>query len=134
MDFDTTRNLFIEGDNLEALKLLQETYLGKVKMIYIDPRTTRGMISFTMTISAEDTRIPILTAPIKLMNKAISLVANTEANGRFHSDWLVHDVSAASSRTESSIDDGVIFISIDDGEAANLAYNYATKFSENKIL
>ena len=87
VDFDTTRNLFIEGDNLDALKLLQETYLGKVKMIYIDPPYNTGNDFIYDDDFAEDS-----DAFLKRSNQKDEggnrLVANTDANGKFHSDWL----------------------------------------------
>jgi len=87
VEFDTTKNLFIEGDNLEALKLLQETYLGKVKMIYIDPPYNTGNDFIYEDDFAENTD-EFLKRSNQKDEEGNRLVANTEANGRFHSDWL----------------------------------------------
>lgn len=119
VDFDTTQNLFIEGDNLDALKLLQETYLNKVKMIYIDPPYNTGNDFIYKDDFAEDTEAYFERSNQKdeIGNR---MVANTEVNGRFHSDWL----SMIYPRLKLSLnllrDDGVIFISIDDNEINNL--------------
>src|SRR5690554_2883828 len=87
VDFDTTKNLFIEGDNLDALKLLQETYLGKVKMIYIDPPYNTGNDFIYEDDFAEDTE-EYLRRSNQVDEEGNRLAANTAANGRFHSDWL----------------------------------------------
>ena len=100
VDFDNTENLYIEGDNLDVLKLLQETYLGKVKMIYIDP--------------------PYLDRSGQFDEEGNRLVLNTESNGRFHTDWLNMIYPRLRLAKDLLTDDGVIFISIDDNEAANL--------------
>src|SRR5258708_2198213 len=86
-NFDTTKNLFIEGDNLDALKLLQETYLGKVKMIYIDPPYNTGEDFIYEDDFVEDSR-SYLRRSNQEDQAGNRLVANTEANGRFHSDWM----------------------------------------------
>lgn len=119
VDFDTTKNLFIEGDNLEALKLLQETYLGKVKMIYIDPPYNTGrdfVYNDDFSESAED----FLKRSNQKDNQGNKLVANTEANGRFHSSWLTMIYPRMKLARNLLSEDGVIFISIDDGEVHNL--------------
>jgi adenine-specific DNA-methyltransferase len=87
VDFDTTKNLFIEGDNLDALKLLQETYLNKVKMIYIDPPYNTGNDFIYDDDFAEDTDSYFERSKQKDVDGG-QLVANVETNGRFHSDWL----------------------------------------------
>ena len=87
VDFDTTKNLFIEGDNLDALKLLQETYLGKIKMIYIDPPYNRGDDLIYQDDFAKNADEYFLRSNQK-DEKGNRLVANTESNGRFHSAWL----------------------------------------------
>ncbi len=119
VNFDTTRNLFIEGDNLDALKLLQETYLGKVKMIYIDPPYNTGNDFIYEDDFAEDS-----DAFLKRSNQKDEggnrLVANTDANGKFHSDWLSLIYSRLKLSKNMLSDDGVIFISIDDNEQASL--------------
>lgn len=119
VDFDTTQNLFIEGDNLEALKLLQETYLGKVKMIYIDPPYNTGNDFIYEDDFAENTD-DFLKRSNQKDAEGNRLVANTEANGRFHSDWLSMMYSRLKLARNLLRDDGVIFVSIDDGEQSNL--------------
>lgn len=119
VDFDTTKNLFIEGDNLEALKLLQETYLGKVKMIYIDPPYNTGNDFIYEDDFAENAE-EFLKRSNQKDEKGNRLVANTEANGRFHSDWLSMIYSRLKLAKNLLSDDGVIFISIDDNEVSNL--------------
>lgn len=86
VDFDTTQNLFIEGDNLDALKLLQESYLGKVKLIYIDPPYNTGSDFIYEDDFAEDYREYL--ARSNQTGDDGKLIANTDSNGRFHSDWL----------------------------------------------
>jgi len=119
VDFDTTKNLFIEGDNLDALKLLQETYLGKVKMIYIDPPYNTGndfIYEDDFAEGAED----YLRRSNQKDEEGNRLVANTAANGRFHSDWLAMMYSRIRLANRLLTDDGVLFVSIDDNEAHNL--------------
>ena len=119
VDFDTTRNLFIEGDNLDALKLLQETYLNKVKLIYIDPPYNTGNDFIYGDDFAENTE-----AYFKRSNQKDEignrLMANTESNGRFHSDWLSMIYSRLKLARNLLRDDGAVFISCDDGEISNL--------------
>lgn len=119
VNFDTTENLFIEGDNLEALKLLQESYLGQVKMIYIDPPYNTGNDFIYEDNFAEDTA-SFLERSEQLDEEGNRLVTNTESNGRFHSDWLTMMYSRLKLARNLLKDDGVIFISIDDNEQANL--------------
>ena len=119
VDFDTTGNLFIEGDNLEALKLLQESYLGKVKMIYIDPPYNTGSDFIYNDDFAEDTA-EFFARSGQVDGDGNRLVANTESNGRFHSDWLSMMYSRLKLARNLLSDDGVIFISIDDNEVDNL--------------
>lgn len=119
VDFDTTKNLFIEGDNLDALKLLQETYLGKVKMIYIDPPYNTGN-----DFIYEDDFVEGSEEYLKRSNqkdeKGNRLVANTSANGRFHSDWLSLIYPRIRLAKRLLAEDGFIFASIDDIEIDNL--------------
>lgn len=119
VDFDTTKNLFIEGDNLDALKLLQETYLGKVKMIYIDPPYNTGNDFIYEDDFAENTE-EFLKRSNQRDEEGNRLVANTEANGRFHSDWLSMMYPRLKLARNLLREDGVIFVSVDDGEAHNL--------------
>ena len=119
VNFDTTENLFIEGDNLDALKLLQENYLGKVKMIYIDPPYNTGNDFIYNDDFAENTE-EFLIRSNQIDEDGNRLIANTESNGRFHSDWLSMMYSRLRLARNLLTDDGVIFISIDDNEQANL--------------
>jgi len=119
VDFDITQNLFIEGDNLDALKLLQETYLGKIKMIYIDPPYNTGNDFIYADNFAESTDEYLLESGQK-DDQGNRLVANTESNGRFHSDWLSMMYPRLKLARNLLKDDGVIFISIDETELANL--------------
>jgi len=118
VDFDSTENLFIEGDNLDALKLLQETYLGKVKMIYIDPPYNTGNDFVYNDKFAETTREYLERS--NQVGEDGKLVANTEANGRYHSDWLSMMYPRLKLARNLLRDDGTVFISIDDNEVASL--------------
>jgi adenine-specific DNA-methyltransferase len=117
--FDTTQNLFIEGDNLEALKLLQETYLGKVKLIYIDPPYNTGR-DFVYDDDFAENSSEFLQRSNQKDNSGNRLIANTNSNGRFHSSWLSMIRARLQLARNLLRDDGVIFISIDDNEQANL--------------
>jgi adenine-specific DNA-methyltransferase len=116
VDFDTTRNLFIEGDNLDALKLLQETYLNQVKLIYIDPPYNTGR-DFIYDDDFSQRKDDYLARSNQEDTEGNRLVANTEANGRFHSDWLSMRYARIKLARNLLSEDGVIFISIDSGEA-----------------
>ncbi|OGQ86361.1 MAG: hypothetical protein A2512_05315 [Deltaproteobacteria bacterium RIFOXYD12_FULL_56_24] len=119
VDFATTRNLFIEGDNLEVLKLLQETYLGKVKLIYIDPPYNTGNDFIYEDDFSEDTET-FLRRSNQKDETGNRLVANTEANGRFHSDWLTMIYPRLKLARNLLREDGAIFVSIGEVEVANL--------------
>jgi adenine-specific DNA-methyltransferase len=119
VDFDTTRNLFIEGDNLDALKLLQETYLNKVKMIYIDPPYNTGG-DLVYEDDYADTTADFLLRSQQVDDLGQRLVANTDSNGRFHSDWLTMIYPRLKLARTLLRDDGFLFVSIDDIEAARL--------------
>ena len=119
VDFDTTQNLYIEGDNLDVLKLLQETYLGKIKMIYIDPPYNTGNVFVYNDDFAEDAE-KYLSNSGQFDVQGNQLVQNTENNGRFHTDWLNMIYSRIKLARDLLADDGVIFISIDDNEVENL--------------
>uniref|UniRef100_UPI00260F9D35 site-specific DNA-methyltransferase n=1 Tax=uncultured Acinetobacter sp. TaxID=165433 RepID=UPI00260F9D35 len=119
VNFDKTENLFIEGDNLEALKLLQENYLGKVKMIYIDPPYNTGNDFIYEDDFAESTNV-FFERSNQVDEEGNRLIANTESNGRFHSDWLSMIYSRIKLAKNLLGEDGVIFISINDVEQANL--------------
>lgn len=119
VNWDTTENLYIEGDNLEALKLLQESYLGKVKMIYIDPPYNTGndfIYRDDFAVSADD----YAEESGQLDEDGNRLFKNTDSNGRFHSDWCSMIYSRLMLARNLLSDDGVIFISIDDNEYDNL--------------
>jgi len=119
VDFDATKNLFIEGDNLDALKLLQETYLGKVKLIYIDPPYNTGN-DFIYEDDFSSDAASYLMKSNQVNESGDRLVANTEGNGRFHSDWLSMIYSRLRLARNLLADNGVLFVSIDDREAGNL--------------
>lgn len=119
VDFDTTKNLFIEGDNLDALKLLQETYLGKVKMIYIDPPYNTGR-DFVYDDDFADDAESFLIKSLQASPTGEKLVSNPESNGRFHSDWLSMMYARVRLAKKLLDDDGVFLASIDDGEISNL--------------
>lgn len=119
LDFDSTQNLFIEGDNLEALKLLQENYLGKVKLIYIDPPYNTGG-DFVYADDFAESSVEFQQRSNQKDNLGNRLVANSTSNGRFHSDWLSMMHARLQLSRNLLRDDGVIFISIDDNEQANL--------------
>ena len=119
VDFDNTENLYIEGDNLEVLKLLQESYLGKIKMIYIDPPYNTGSDFVYKDNFNKDTQEELLESGQKdELNQR--LVANPEASGRYHSNWLSMMYPRLKLARNLLINDGVIFISIDDNEIHNL--------------
>ena len=119
VDFDNTENLYIEGDNLEVLKLLQETYLGKVKMIYIDPPYNTGN-DFVYEDDFKQSADEYIDNSWQLDEEGNRLVANTESNGRFHTDWLNMIYPRLKLAKDLLSDDGVIFISIGDDEESNL--------------
>ena len=119
VDFDNTQNLYIEGDNLAVLKLLQETYLGKIKMIYIDPPYNTGN-DFVYNDDFAESAEEYLAHSGQLDEEGNRLVANTESNGRFHTDWLNMIYPRLKLAKDLLTDDGVIFISIDDNETDNL--------------
>lgn len=119
VDFDNTENLYIEGDNLEVLKLLQETYLGKIKMIYIDPPYNTGN-DFVYEDDFAQSTDEYLANSGQFDDEGNRLVANTESNGRFHTDWLNMIYPRLKLAKDLLREDGVIFISIDDNEIENL--------------
>ena len=119
VDFDNTENLYIEGDNLEVLKLLQETYLGKIKMIYIDPPYNTGN-DFVYEDDFAQNAADYIANSGQTDEDGNRLVANTESNGRFHTDWLNMMYPRLKLARDLLSDDGVIFISIDDKEEENL--------------
>ncbi len=118
VDFDNTENLYIEGDNLDVLKLLQETYLGKVKMIYIDPPYNTGH-DFVYNDDFKENTDEYMENSGQLDEEGNRLFQNTESNGRFHTDWLNMLYPRLKIARDLLSDDGVIFISIDDNEQEN---------------
>jgi adenine-specific DNA-methyltransferase len=119
VDFDTTKNLFIEGDNLDALKLLQESYLGKIKLIYLDPPYNTGN-DFVYNDDYAETVDEYLLRSGQTDPSGAKLVGNLESSGRFHSDWLSMLYPRLKLARNLLADDGVVVVSIDDNESANL--------------
>ncbi len=119
VDFDVTQNLFIEGDNLDALKLLQEPYLGRVKVIYIDPPYNTGN-DFIYEDSFSETTEGFLKRSNQKDDNGNRLIANPETNGRFHSDWLSMVYPRLKLARNLLTDDGLLFISIGEHEVDNL--------------
>lgn len=133
LDFDTTQNLYIEGDNLEVLKVLRETYLGKVKMIYIDPPYNTGndfVYNDDFAQSAEEYK----ENSGQLDEEGNRMVLNTESNGRFHTDWLNMIYPRLRVARDLLSNDGVIFISIDDNEIENLRKICDEIFGEQNFI
>ena len=121
VDFDNTENLYIEGDNLEVLKLLQETYLGKIKMIYIDPPYNTGN-DFVYEDDFAQSTDEYLANSGQYDDDGNRLVKNLDSNGRFHTDWLNMIYPRLKLAKDLLTDDGVIFISIDENEADKLKH------------
>lgn len=133
VDFDNTENLYIEGDNLEVLKLLQETYLGKVKMIYIDPPYNTGN-DFVYEDDFKQSADEYIGNSGQLDEEGNRLVANTESNGRFHTDWLNMIYPRLKLAKDLLSNDGVIFISIGDDEESNLIKCCNEIFGESNFI
>ncbi|MBQ3572584.1 MAG: site-specific DNA-methyltransferase, partial [Clostridia bacterium] len=119
VDFDNTENLYIEGDNLDVLKLLQETYLGKIKMIYIDPPYNTGN-DFVYNDDFAESSEEYLANSGQYDEQGNRLVVNSESNGRFHTDWLNMIYPRLKIAKDLLTDNGAIFISIDENEIGNL--------------
>lgn len=132
VDFDTTENLYIEGDNLEVLKLLQETYLGKIKMIYIDPPYNTGN-DFVYNDDFSESIDEYLANSGQFDSEGNRLVQNAESNGRFHTDWLNMMYPRLKLAKDLLTNDGVILISIDDNELDNLQKVCNEIFGENNF-
>lgn len=133
-NWDTTQNLYIEGDNLEVLKLLQESYLGKVKMIYIDPPYNTGndfVYRDNFHKSTEESKEDEIERDEETND---NLFQNTESNGRFHSDWCSMIYPRLKLARDFLSDDGVIFISIDDNEVHNLRKICDEIFGESNFV
>jgi adenine-specific DNA-methyltransferase len=133
LDFDTTKNLFIEGDNLDALKLLQETYLGKVKMVYIDPPYNTGNDFIYEDDFAQDLG-EYLRRSNQVDEEGNRLTANTASNGRFHSDWLSMLYPRLRLARNLLANDGAIFISINDAELENLKHMASEIFGAENFI
>ena len=133
VDWENTQNLYIEGDNLEVLKLLQNSYMGKVKMIYIDPPYNTGNDfvyhdDFHRTQQEEDEAAGVIN------EEGERMVKNTASNGKFHSDWCSMIYSRLMIARSLLTEDGVIFISIDDNEIRNLKNICDEVFGESNFL
>lgn len=133
VDFDKTQNLYIEGDNLEVLKLLRQNYLGKVKMIYIDPPYNTGN-DFVYNDDFAQSAGEYVHNSGQEDEEGNRLVANTESNGRFHTDWLNMIYPRLKVAKDLLSEDGVIFISIDDAEQGNLKKNCDEIFGASNFV
>lgn len=133
VDFDITENLYIEGDNLEVLKLLQETYLGKIKMIYIDPPYNTGN-DFVYEDDFAQSTDEYLANSGQFDVDGNRLVSNTESNGRFHTDWLNMIYPRLRLAKDLLTDTGVIFISIDENEVQNMRKICDEIFGEQNFI
>ena len=133
VDFDNTQNLYIEGDNLDVLKCLKETYLHKVKMIYIDPPYNTGN-DFVYEDDFAESSAEYLANSGQFDEQGNRLVTNTESNGRFHTDWLNMIYPRLKVARDLLTDDGVIFISIDDNEQENLKRVCDEIFGESNFV
>lgn len=133
VDFDHTQNLYIEGDNLDVLKLLQETHLGKIKMIYIDPPYNTGNdFVYNDDFKVDSEEWSEMSGDYD--DQGNRLVQNTESNGRFHTDWLNMIYPRLKVAKDLLADDGVIFISIDDHEVDNLKKICDEIFGESNFV
>ncbi len=133
VDFDNTENLYLEGDNLEVLKLLQESYLGKVKMIYIDPPYNTGkdfIYKDNFTQNADEFK----EATAQVNENSERLVVNADTSGRYHSDWLTMMYPRLKLARNLLTEDGVLFVSIDDNEAYNIKKVLDEIFGENSFI
>lgn len=133
VNFDATKNLFIEGDNLEALKLLQETYLGMIKMIYIDPPYNTGKdFIYKDSFASEQTAHEIESG--ERTAEGVRLVANPEGNGRFHSNWLTMIAPRLRLAKNMLTLDGAIFVSCDEGEHPRLRLVMDEVFGQSNFV
>lgn len=131
IDFDNTQNIYIEGDNLEALKILQESYLNKIKCIYIDPPYNTGNDFIYNDKFINENELEDSGQIDEYKNK---LISNSESNGRFHSDWLSMMYSRLKIARNLLTEDGSIYISIDDNEYDNLKKVTDEIFGENNFV
>lgn len=132
-DWDTTGNIFIEGDNLEVLKLLQKTYSNKIKMIYIDPPYNTGK-DFVYKDNYKDNLSNYLEITGQTDEEGKKISTNTDSDGRYHSNWLNMMYPRLKLARNLMSDDGVIFISIDDNEQANLKKLCDEIFGEENFI
>lgn len=133
VDFENTENLYIEGDNLEVLKLLQESYLGKIKCIYIDPPYNTGR-DFIYNDKYKANINEYLDESGQIDDEGNMLFQNTESNGRFHSDWMTMIYPRLKLARNLLSDNGVIFISIDENEESNLSKICDEIFGANNLI
>jgi adenine-specific DNA-methyltransferase len=133
VDWDTTQNLMIEGDNLEVLKLLQKSYAGKVKLIYIDPPYNTGK-DFVYPDNFHDNIKNYFELTGQTGEEGKTITSNTEASGRFHTDWLNMIYPRLKLARNLLRADGVIFVSIDDHEVANMKYILNEVFGEENFI
>ena len=133
VDFDNTKNIYIEGDNLEVLKILQESYLNKIKCIYIDPPYNTGK-DFIYNDKFDKTKYEELIESGQIDKDGNRMVSNNQSNGRFHSNWLSMMYSRLKLSRNLLSDDGIIFISIDSNELINLIKILDMVFDENNKL
>lgn len=133
VDFDNTQNLYIEGDNLDVLKCLKETYLHKVKMIYIDPPYNTGN-DFVYEDDFAQSSEEYLANSEQFDEQGNRMFTNAESNGRFHTDWLNMIYPRLKVARDLLTDDGVIFISIDDNEQGNIQKVCNEIFGENNFV
>lgn len=136
-DFDNTKNMLIVGDNLDALKLLQESYLGKIKMIYIDPPYNTGhdfVYHDNFTVKKSDYEDNTTDSEGNKIISEDELTENSKSNGRFHSDWLSMMYPRLKLARNVLADDGIIFISIDDNEQPNLKKMCDEIFGEDNFV
>lgn len=132
VDFNNTENIYIEGDNLDVLKLLRETYLGKIKMIYIDPPYNTGN-DFVYNDNFAESEGDYLNRSGQFDSQGNRLFTNSESNGRYHTDWLNMMYPRLKVAKDLLSDDGCIFISIDENEIDNLTKIGKEIFSENNL-
>ncbi|MCB1660828.1 MAG: site-specific DNA-methyltransferase, partial [Pseudomonadales bacterium] len=133
VDWDTTQNLFVEGDNLEVLKLLQKSYHRRVKMIYIDPPYNTGK-EFIYPDKYQDNLATYLRYTGQVDGEGFKLSSNAESSGRYHTNWLNMMYPRLKLARNLLRDDGAIFVSIDDHEAHNLRYLLDEIFGPENFL
>ncbi|BCD67605.1 site-specific DNA-methyltransferase [Nitratiruptor sp. YY09-18] len=133
VDFEKTKNIYIEGDNFEALKIIQESYLNKIKMIYIDPPYNTGK-DFIYKDNFKQSKDEYEEEIEAVDEEGIKLFKNTDSNGRFHSDWLSMMYERLLIARDLLREDGVIFISIDDNEVHNLRHLCDEVFGEGNFI